>query len=83
MKLNKDVVDAFYKGKKARNTNMLSTGFKLYSWDTCIAQNIDGKIIKNITKYSISTSRQQKLITKYDYIASNVPFGTSNLKPYI
>ena len=83
MKSNKCIVDAFYEHKTAENTNMRSTGDKLYSYSTVIAQHINNKVIKNITKYSRSTGKQQSYISKFDYIAEKVPINTQSLIEYI
>lgn len=86
---NKQVVEAFYdKKKRCESLNVTSLGNKLLSFSTTIAERttIKGKtvIIKNITKYSPTTSKHQYLVDKYDYVTfSNVPIGTANLSKYI
>lgn len=59
MKTNLEVCYAFAEGKAARCLNMHSTGDRLFSYGTCIAECKDGKLILNLTKYSRSTTRQQ------------------------
>lgn len=84
---NSDVVAAFYEGKCAKTKNLESIGNKLISYNTTIAERIKVKgkivIIKNTTRYSTSTSKHQGYITKYDYIAFDVPRSTVNLIKYI
>lgn len=85
---NKQVAEAFYDKKCCQGTNMTSLGNKLLSFSTTIAERttIKGKtvIIKNITRYSNSTSKHQYLVDKYDYVTvNNVPINTANLSKYI
>lgn len=67
---NEKVVESFIQHKYAKNRNLKSTGVKLYSFDTCIAQWYakDGIII-NKTKYSTSTNKHQYLL---NYLLKNV-----------
>lgn len=60
---NEKVVECFIQHKYAQSRNLKSTGVKLYSFDTCIAQWYakDGIII-NKTKYSQTTSKHQYLL---------------------
>lgn len=88
MKSNNDIVDDFYSKKLSNNRNLTSTGNKLISYNTTIAERIVindvEHIIKNITKYSSSTFKHQRLVNKYDYITTkDVPKNTANLKKYI
>lgn len=85
---NKQVADAFYDKKCCHSINMTSLGNKLLSFNTTIAERITIKgktvIIKNITRYSRSTSKHQYLVDKYDCVTvNNVPRNTSNLSKYI
>lgn len=84
---NKSVVDAFYRGEKHRSNTMHSTGDKLYSFSTVIAQRIirngKPKIVKNMTKYSQSTSKHQSYVNKYDYILTcEIGRGVTDLNSY-
>lgn len=83
MKSNYDVVQAFYKKQSAKNASMSTNGLKLYSYNTCIAEHIDGKIVVNKSKYSNTTSKQQNLLTKYDTILTNLDRNIVSLKPYL
>lgn len=84
---NADVVKAFYQGKQASTKSEYlwtnANGSKLFSYLTCIAQKIDGKVIKNITRYSNTTSKHQSLVINYDGVVINVPKNTTNLTKYI
>ena len=64
---NKDVVLSFINGLSAYNTNLRSTGSKLYLYNTCIAEHlgfINGceTIIVNKTKYSKTISTIQNML---------------------
>ena len=64
---NKDIVLSFINELSAYNTNLRSTGSKLYSYNTCIAEHlgfIDGceTIIVNKTKYLKTTSTIQNML---------------------
>lgn len=85
---NLDVINAFYDKKLGKNKNLTSTGNKLISYNTTIAERIYVDnitlIIKNITKYSSTTSKHQSLINKYNCVTKNsVPRNIANLKLYI
>lgn len=84
---NEDVVKAFYERKCAKTKNLESTGDRLISFNTTIAERTtvlnELKIIKNITRYSVTTSKHQHYVNKFDYIADKVPTNTANLIKYI
>ena len=80
---NKEVVNAFLNHKKAKNTNMKSTGYRLYSWNTCIAEHYNEKLIVNLTKYSRSTSKQQNYLPQGDYCLTDIPYNAAGLIGYI
>lgn len=86
---NKAVVQAFLDVKDACNRNMQSTGLKLYSYSTCIAQHTeDGGILINVTKYSTTTSHHQGMLKRMldksqpIYYVDNIPMNTGNLLKY-
>lgn len=54
---NKEVVEAFLSGDVATGSNLRSTGYKLFSYRTCIAEWYDGYLLINITRYSNTTSK--------------------------
>lgn len=86
---NQEVISKFVNfAESAATANVRSTGDKLLSYYTCIAQRHEGKIIVNVTRYSITTSKLQNNLryelSGYDVIeVTNVPIGTCNLVPYI
>lgn len=59
---NKEVVRAFLRKEVARTLNLMSTGDRLISYNTCIAQWVDKGLIINKTKYSTTTSRHRGYI---------------------
>lgn len=86
---NQDVIKKFVNfSEEAHTLNVVSTGEKLFNYDTCLAQRHKGKIILNVTRYSVSTSKVQHYL-KYELDGyqvievSGVPRGTANLVPYI
>lgn len=88
---NKEVIQAFLdvKGACNRSMSIQSTGLKLYSYQTCIAQHLeDGSLIVNVTKYTTTTSHHQgilrKLLDKSQpiYYVDNIPINTGNLLQY-
>ena len=86
---NKEVISKFVNfAESAATANVRSTGDKLLSYYTCIAQRHEGKIIVNVTRYSITTSKMQNNLryelSGYDVIeVTSVPRGTCDLVPYI
>lgn len=64
---NEDVIKYFLVGKVAFNSSqsLSSTGDKLYSYATCIAQHYNDKILFNTVKYSSTTSHHQTLLRKH------------------
>lgn len=63
---NNQVIDAFLNHKEGAsdNKNLRSTGAKLFSYSTCIAQWLDDILIVNVTKYSKTTSTIQNRLVK-------------------
>ena len=63
------------------------TDINFFSYRTVIAERVisDDKtvIIKNVTRYSNTTSKHQALLDKYDYIVTDVPKGETNLIKYM
>ena len=85
---NYDVVKAFYEDKAGAESSTGNLwvnvrGNRLYSYKTVIAQKTDKGIIKNITKYSNSTSKHQCLVDKFTFYAKYVPKGCDDLIKYI
>lgn len=90
MRKNEDVIKSFMMGYEDNNLNVRSTGDKLYSYTTCIAQWINHPrlIILNKTKYSVTTSRHQGILKRYitpDLEVMGiyaVPIGTKDIYKY-
>lgn len=86
---NQEVISKFVNfAESAATANVRSTGDKLFNFYTCIAQRHEGKIIVNVTRYSVTTSKMQNNLlcelSGYDVIeVTNVPRGTCDLVPYI
>lgn len=86
---NKEVISKFVNfAESAATANVRSTGDKLFNYETCIAQRHGGKIIVNVTRYSVTTSKIQGYVRiellGYDVIeVTSVPRGTCDLVPYI
>lgn len=88
---NLDVINFFVLCMSAESTTLKSTGEKLFSYDTCIAQHLLylDMILVNPTKYSATTTKHQHLLMrglqrlKCKVVLSEVPIGTKDLKHYI
>ena len=86
---NQEVISKFVNfAESAATANVRSTGDKLFNYETCIAQRHEGKIIVNVTRYSMTTSKLQNNLrcelSGYDVTeVTGVPRGTCNLVPYI
>jgi hypothetical protein len=82
---NKEVANMFLQGRFASTRHLCSTGDKLISYNTCIAQHYDDNIIGNATKYSTTTSCHighiKTNITMWT--TKKVPTDTVNLIPYL
>lgn len=82
---NQQVGERFLKGEKGKSLNMVSTGDKLFSYNTIVAQWVDDKMVLNSTKYSPTTSKHVYYVKSYaDMVTSEfVPIDTHDLRPYI
>lgn len=79
---NSEVVCAFYKKKKARSStgNLISTGDKLFSYGTIIAQWTGVKtVFKNATKYNKNISKHQEYVCYYLDCIDKIPIGCDTL----
>ena len=56
---NHNVIVEFFNGRAAKSGSMRSTGKALYSYATKIAEWSAAGIVANVTKYSVTTSKQQ------------------------
>lgn len=64
-KCHQTAIRAFLDAKPSRPANSIhSDGERLFSYDTCLAQNYDGRIFVNVTKYSVATSAQQNALIR-------------------
>lgn len=74
---NKEVVEQFvnYRIASSGNGNLTSTGDRLYSYATCIAEWVayPHKIIVNATKYSTTTSCHQGMLRYQIKNFQNIP----------
>lgn len=86
---NLDVIKNFVNHAKACKTkSVISTGDKLFSYNTIIAERINGVMYANFTKYSPTTSTAQN---KLAYVLNghaiivegNVPRNTQSLANFI
>ena len=81
---NKEVVAAFLNHLTGKAPHLKSENGKLYSYNTVIAQCVDGALVGNNTKYSNTTSRHYYYVKPYvHFVVRNVPINTQDLKPYI
>ena len=84
---NIEVIKQFTKGypAKSHSGNLRSTGEKLFSYNTCIAEWDNDYLFVNLTKYSSSTSRIQNMLFKELRFGhkvkqvENVPINTQKL----
>lgn len=83
---NIEVVKEFIRGNRASGSNLTSTGDKLFSYNTCITQFIDGTLYINITRYSATTSRHKNYIYCFYHDnfkqLTNVSIDTQDLRKY-
>lgn len=84
---NKEVVESFLQEKVGNSLNLTSTGYKLFSYNTCIAEWYKDSLIINTTKYSRTTSNHQHYLRDYKggniiYVAG-VPINTTALHNYL
>lgn len=84
---NKKVVEAFLNHEGAQSLNMYSTGKKLFSYNTVIAEFINGYLVGNSTNYSRTTSKHMSLVRDKIQIwtvpNTIIERGTSSLINYI
>lgn len=78
---NDEIIEAFIEGRRANNStgSLSSTGDRLYSYSTCIAEYDKlGRLWYNKTKYSTTTSRHQYMLRRRATIyreVDNIPRG--------
>jgi hypothetical protein len=67
MRTNREVTEAFVLRKASANANMTSTGDRLFSYHTCIAESFLNKyneicFVVNDTRYSNTTTRHRNYL---------------------
>lgn len=83
---NNQVIKAFLSGQSGKSLNLTSTGKKLFSYNTCMAQwhSETGFIIINETKYSQTTSKQinplKRAVGLYLQTPTNLYLGIQDLE---
>jgi hypothetical protein len=85
---NQEVINRFKNGQSGKSSNgnlwVSADGTRLFNYYTCIAQRLsDGSYVVNSTKYSVSTSKIQRMVrnTLCNYTeVRNIKIGTSYLK---
>lgn len=82
---NKDVIEAFLRHEKGSTKNLRSTGIRLLSYNTCIAEHYGDEIIGNATKYSTTSSAHLFHVRPYvnKWTTRNVPINTWTLYNYL
>ncbi len=77
------VAERFWQGKPGKSVSMTSTGDKLYSYNTVIAQRLkNGEVVFDATHFSPSTGRHQTATTeagKPDHIVWGMRMGRHDL----
>lgn len=85
---NKEVCKEFIHRRAAFGSHLVSTGDKLFSYNTCIAQFNGHALILNETKYSVTTSKHQNYLRNAvtnsgiwatTYLTDNVNYNTRDL----
>lgn len=72
MKTNREVAEAFVLGNTSANANMTSTGDRLFSYHTCIAESFLNRyneicFVVNETRYSNTTTRHRNYVNDEVY----------------
>lgn len=79
---NREVIDKFLVGEPGKALNLYSTGKKLFSYFTCIAQYTEDGLIVNKTKYSVTTTRHQNILLSQvipDFVVRNIARNSDRL----
>lgn len=89
---NLTVIEGFLFRKPCKSENLTSTGDKLFTYDTCLAQWTDSYLIINMTRYSTSSSSHFnilwalccKYLKKHEReCVDSVPKNTKDLLDYV
>ena len=83
---NKDVVEGFLRGEVCNTLHLFSTGDRLLSYNTCIAEMVGETLYINRTKYSVTTSIHlglllRRLGSRKVEIVTDVKVNTRYLRP--
>lgn len=70
---NREVVEAFINGNTGHSLSLTSTGDKLISYNTCIIQKHEDRVIINDTDYSRTTAKQTN--PAKNYYKNNWPYN--------
>lgn len=79
---NREVIDKFLVGEPGKALNLYSTGKKLFSYFTCIAQYTGDGLIVNKTKYSVTTTKHQNILLSQvtpDFVVRNIARNSAQL----
>lgn len=79
---NREVIDKFLVGKPGTAPNLYSTGKKLFSYSTCIAQYTRDGLTVNKTKYSVTTTRHLNTLLAQvtpDFVVRNIARNSDQL----
>lgn len=72
MRTNREVAEAFVLGNPSANANMTSTGDRIFSYHTCIAESFLNRyneicFVVNHTRYSNTTTRHRNYVNDEVY----------------
>lgn len=79
---NREVIDKFLVGEPGRALNLYSTGERLFSYFTCIAQYTREGLIVNKTKYSVTTTKHLNILLAQvtpDFVVRNIAKNSDRL----
>jgi hypothetical protein len=83
---NKDVIEGFLRGEVCNTLHLFSTGDRLLSYNTCIAEIVGETLYINKTRYSVTTSIHlglllRRLDSRKIKIVTNIGINTRYLRP--
>lgn len=83
---NKDVIEGFIRGEVCSTLHLFSTGDRLLSYNTCIAEVVGEILYINKTRYSVTTSKHLELLlrrldNRKIKIVTNIGINTRYLRP--
>jgi len=80
------VKEFLYGATKGKASSLRIEGDKLFNYGTVIAQRINGVVVLNATRYSMTTTKHQnrlKAELPNARTVNGVPMGTTDLTPYL